>query len=39
MRIVIFSDMNVFDYCIVRANMSASEDDRLSKEELLGQMS
>ena len=25
--------------CIVRANMSASEDDRLSEEELLGQMS
>ena len=24
---------------LVRANMSASEDDRLSKEELLGQMS
>jgi hypothetical protein len=25
--------------CIVRANMTASEEDRLSKEELLGQMS
>lgn len=25
--------------CVVRANMSASEDDRLSTEELLGQMS
>jgi hypothetical protein len=25
--------------CVVRANMTASEEDRLSKEELLGQMS
>ena len=25
--------------CVVRANMAASEEDRLSKEELLGQMS
>ena len=37
----LFFDISIVDHIdyVVRANMSASEEDRLSKEELLGQMS
>jgi hypothetical protein len=33
-----FFDCGSLNSCIVKANMSASEEDRMSNEELLGQM-